>query len=184
MTVAGGYGGWSRYETGSHVDVSGASLLAGLALGNDVGYGRLTVGAFFEGGRGDYTSHNSFSNFASVKGHGDISYLGGGILGCYDLNSGLLTGLYVDGSARVGRSKMDFNSRDILYNGARADFDSSALYYGLHGGLGYIWGISDAASLDFSAKLLWTRQQSDSLTVYQDRLRFEEIPGWASWALA
>lgn len=52
-------GGKSRYSTGSHVDVEGVSMLAGLPLGNDVGLGRLTLGVFFEGGWGSYDSHNS-----------------------------------------------------------------------------------------------------------------------------
>ncbi|MDR1945578.1 MAG: hypothetical protein LBQ51_00180 [Desulfovibrio sp.] len=40
-------GGRMRYNTGSHVDVSGFSLLAGLSLGQDLTPGRLTLGAFF-----------------------------------------------------------------------------------------------------------------------------------------
>lgn len=149
-------------------------MLAGLAVGNDVGMGRLTLGAFFEGGWGSYDSHNSFSNYASVKGDGDTSYYGGGILGRYDLTSGALSGLYFDASARMGRAKMDFDSDDIKYNGSDADFDSASLYYGLHGGLGYVWNITDAVSLDLSAKLLWTRQESDSVSVHGDRVRFKD----------
>ncbi|MDR1242432.1 MAG: autotransporter-associated beta strand repeat-containing protein, partial [Deltaproteobacteria bacterium] len=170
-------GGWSRYNTGSHVDVSGMSLLAGLAFGNDIARGRLTFGAFFEGGWGNYDSHNSFSNAASVGGKGDTSYHGGGVLGRYELTQGALSGLYFDASARMGRAETDFRSGDIQYNGWKADFESSALYYGLHGGLGYVWmipGLDGKGSLDLSAKLLWTRQEGDSLTVYQDRLRFKD----------
>lgn len=167
-------GGKSRYDSGSHVDVEGFSMLAGIAVGNDAGPGRVTLGAFFEGGWGGYDSHNSFSNYASVKGDGDTSYYGGGLLGRYDLTSGALSGLYFDASARMGRAKMDFSSDDIKYNGSDADFDSASLYYGLHGGLGYIWNITDAASLDLSAKLLWTRQESDSVSVHGDRVRFKD----------
>jgi outer membrane autotransporter protein len=171
---SGAGGGKSRYNTGSHVDVEGFSMLAGLALGNDVGMGRLTLGAFFEGGWGSYDSHNSFSNYASVNGDGDTSYMGGGVLGRYDLTSGILSGLYFDASARLGRAKMDFGSGDIQYNGSDANFDSSSLYYGLHGGVGYLWSITDDASLDLSAKLLWTRQEGDSITVHGDRVRFKD----------
>lgn len=161
-------------QTGSHVDVDGFSMLAGLALGNDIGMGRLTLGAFFEGGWGNYDSHNSFSNYASVKGDGDTSYMGGGVLGRYDLTSGALSGLYFDASARIGRAKTDFDTDDIQYNGSDADYDSSALYYGLHGGVGYIWNLTDAASLDLSAKLLWTRQESDSVSIHGDKVKFKD----------
>jgi autotransporter passenger strand-loop-strand repeat protein len=167
-------GGWSRYDTGSHIDVSGTSLLAGVALGSDIPHGRLTLGAFFEGGWGNYDSRNSFSNAASVHGKGDASYYGGGILGRYDVTEGALSGLYFDASARVGRAKTDFRTGDIQYNGWQANFDSSSLYYGLHGGLGYVWKLTDKASLDLSAKLLWTRQQGDNVTVWQDRVRFKD----------
>jgi len=78
-------GGWSRYHTGSHVDVSGLSLLAGIALGNDAGPGRVTLGALFEAGWGNYNSYNSFSQSSSVNGKGNMDYYGGGILGRYDV---------------------------------------------------------------------------------------------------
>jgi autotransporter-associated beta strand protein len=174
----GGFGGMSggasRYYSGSHVDVSGMSLLAGLAFGNDISYGRLTLGTFFEAGRGDYDSYNSFGNFASVDGKGDISYTGFGILGRYDVTEGTFSGIYAEASARMGRAKIDFRTDDIRYNSWRASFKSSSLYYSLHAGLGYVWKISDRSSLDFSAKFLWTRQKGDSLTVYQDSVRFDD----------
>lgn len=44
----------------------------------------------------------------------------------------------------------------------------------MHGGLGYVWNINEAASLDLSAKLLWTRQESDSVSVHNDRVRFKD----------
>lgn len=171
---SGASGGISRYDSGSHVDMKGFSMLAGMAVGNDAGPGRLTLGAFFEGGWGSYDSYNSFGNYASVKGNGNTSYLGGGILGRYDLTSGALSGLYVDASARMGRAQADFRTDDITYNGSNANFDSASPYYGLHGGLGYVWNISEAASLDLSAKLLWTRQEGDSVSVHGDRVRFRD----------
>jgi outer membrane autotransporter protein len=149
-------------------------MLAGLAFGNDIPYCRLTLGAFFEGGRGSYNSHNSFSNAASVDGDGDTSYYGAGLLGRYDLTQGALSGLYFDASARLGRTEADFRTGDIQYNGWKANFESDSLYYGLHGGLGYLWTFSDKALLDLSAKLLWTRQQGDSLTVHTDAVNFKD----------
>ncbi|SBW05730.1 putative Outer membrane autotransporter barrel domain protein [uncultured delta proteobacterium] len=167
-------GGWSRYNTGSHVDVSGASMLAGLAIGNDAGPGRLTAGLFFEGGWGSYNSYNSFSNYASVDGDGDTNYYGGGILGRYDLKRGALSGLYFDASARLGRTSTDFSSGDIRYNGSKADFDSDSMYWGAHAGLGYQWSFTEKAMLDLSGKFIWTRQDSDSVSVHGDKVRFKD----------
>jgi outer membrane autotransporter protein len=171
---AAGGGGWSRYNTGSHIDVSGFSMLTGLALGTDAGPGRITLGAFFEGGWGSYNSYNNFSNYESVSGKGNSDYYGGGILGRYDVKEGALAGLYADASFRMGWARADFNTDDIKYNQQRADFETSSPYYGAHGGLGYVWNFTDKASLDLSAKLIWTRQQGDSVTVHEDRLKFED----------
>jgi outer membrane autotransporter protein len=52
--------------------------------------GQLTLGAFFEYGNGSYDTYNSFSNAASVKGDGDMYYLGGGILARMDFNRAAL----------------------------------------------------------------------------------------------
>ncbi len=200
---AAGSGGWSSYNTGSHVDVSGASMLAGLAVGNDVGPGRVTLGVFFEGGWGNYNSYNSFSNYASVDGDGDTSYYGGGVLGRWDFPIGRTgraaaaqrsepeTGLsgearasapqevepsviYIDASARLGRTSVDFNTSDIRYNGNKADFDSDAMYWGAHAGLGYQWSITEKAMLDMSGKFIWTRQGSDTVKVHGDKVRFKD----------
>ncbi|MDR0528152.1 MAG: autotransporter outer membrane beta-barrel domain-containing protein [Zoogloeaceae bacterium] len=186
VSAFGGIGGGkSRYESGSHSNVSGASMLAGVALGTDVGAGRMTAGTFFEGGRGEYDAQNSFTNAARVKGKGDTSYYGVGALARYDLPSGL----YFDVSARFGRAKTDFKTSDIQYNGWKARFNSDALYYSLHGGAGYLVR-QGALSVDFSARALWTRQQSDHLTVYRDRARFDaadsvraRLGARASWAM-
>ena len=172
--MAAGGGGWSRYHSGSHVDVSGFSMLTGFALGNDLGPGRITLGAFFEGGWDSYNSYNNFSNYESVKGKGNSDYYGGGILGRYDVKEGALSGLYADASFRMGWARTDFNTDDIKYNGQRASFEISSPYYGLHGGVGYIWNFTDKASLDLCAKLIWTRQQGSSVTVHQDKLRFKD----------
>ena len=173
-TFAAGSGGWSRYNTGSHVEVSGASMLAGVAVGNDVSLGRFTAGLFFEGGWGSYNSYNSFSNYASVDGDGDTSYYGGGILGRFDVTSGALSGLYVDASFRLGRADTDFSTNDIRYNGGKADFDSDSMYFGAHAGLGYQWSFSEKAMLDLSGKFIWTRQDGDSVSVHGDKVRFKD----------
>jgi len=176
-------GGWSRYKTGSHVEVFGPQLLLGVAAGTDVfgsndtdgPIGRATGGVFFESGWGGHNTFENFRDFKSVKGSGDISYYGGGLLGRYDVKQGPLAGLYAEASGRVGWSSLDFHTSDIQYNGWNARFSTSAVYYGAHGGVGYLWnvpGTNDKGTLDASAKLLWTHLAEDNITVYQDRVRF------------
>jgi hypothetical protein len=170
-------GGKSRYDTGSHVDVEGFSLLTGLSWGTDLNPGRLTLGAFFEVGTGNYDSHNSFSNAASVKGSGDTDYIGGGILGRFDFRDTGPGHFYAEASGRMGKVESDFSSADLrdLF-GATADYDADSLYYGLHLGTGYVWNINDAASLDLYGKYFWTRQEGDNVTLPTgDPVKFQDV---------
>ncbi len=177
-------GGSVRYNSGSHVDMHSLSLLAGLALGTDITPGRLTLGAFFEYGNGSYNTYNSFNNAASVEGDGNTHYLGGGILGRMDFIDTGSGHFYTEASARAGTVYNNYESSDLRdANGREASYDSTSAYYGLHLGTGYIWNITDKASLDLYGKYFWTRQTGDSITlstgdpidfddVYSSRLRF------------
>ncbi len=173
-SFAAGSGGWNRYNTGSHVDVSGASMLAGLGAGYDLPLGRLTAGLFFEGGWGNYNSYNSFSNYASVDGNGDTSYYGGGILARWEVPLERGDVIYTDASARMGRASSDFSTDDIRYNGNSASFDASSPYWGAHAGLGYQWNLTENTMLDFSARFIWTRQDADNENVYGDQVYFND----------
>ena len=172
-------GGYSRYDTGRHVDVSGASLMTGFGWKQPLNGGKsgsLLAGAFFEAGSGGYDSRNSFGNAASVKGDGDIDYYGGGILGRYDAPQTGPGNLYGAASFRAGHVSTDFSSKDLRDGaGRKADYDSGSAYYGAHAGLGYVWNITEKASLDISTKYLWTHQDSDSVKVLGDPVRFKAV---------
>lgn len=147
VPFAAGSGGRSRYNTGSHVDVSGASMMTGVAWRHALNDGSLLTGVFFEAGWGGYDSHNAFSNAPSVKGDGDISYYGGGVLGRYDFAPVGPGNVYVDGSLRSGYVDTNFSSSDLTdREGRRADYDSGSVYYGAHAGLGYLWHLSKGQS--------------------------------------
>jgi hypothetical protein len=169
-------GGWSRYDTGSHLDVSGVSVIAGLAFGANLNPGRLTLGAFFEGGWGSYNSYNSFSDAASVDGDGDTSYVGGGILGRLEsvaLGSGKV---YAEASGRMGNSATDFSASDLHdASGNHARYDTDGTYYGLHAGLGYIWQVTDSVALDLSGKYFWTHREGDTVRVAGEPFTFEDL---------
>ncbi|MDR2893110.1 MAG: autotransporter outer membrane beta-barrel domain-containing protein [Deltaproteobacteria bacterium] len=179
-------GSHSRYNTGSHVDMNSVSMLTGLAYGLDTAPGRLTLGAFFEYGSGNYDTHNSFSNAASVDGDGDTRYMGGGVLGRMDFAVGgadrpqqtgqIASGptgssprsvIYVEASARMGRMHNNYNTSDLQDGIGQSvgGYDSSSLYYGLHIGTGYIRNLTEKASFDLYGKYFWTRQEGDSITL-------------------
>ena len=165
-------GGWSRYNSGSHVDVSGASIMAGLAWKPELPRGRITFGPFFEAGWGSYNTDNSFSNAADVEGDGTTEYYGGGLLGRYDASCGG----YVEASVRIGGVRNDYHSDDLRdpFTGRKADYDKTRTYYGAHAGIGYVWSIGEQAALDMYAKYFWTRQEGFSTDVGDDPYTFDD----------
>lgn len=180
-------GSSNRYKTGSHADVDGFNIAAGLATGFELADKHLvTIGAFFEYGRGTYNTFNSFTNFASVRGDGDTNYTGGGILGRIDfagtglglvnkLEADQADGLYVEASFRAGHIDTDFNTDDLLGKiGKGSTYDSGADYYGLHGGFGYVMNFDERNSVDVYGRYLWTRIDSETVNIGQDRLHFDE----------
>ncbi|MCL2347630.1 MAG: autotransporter outer membrane beta-barrel domain-containing protein [Planctomycetaceae bacterium] len=155
-------GGWSRYNTGSHADMSGLSLVAGLSWCASLKSAPLTLGTFFEYGNGSYDTFNSFNNAASIRGDGNLHHFGGGILGRMDFRNHF----YADASFRAGQINNGYLSgdlRDAL--GRAASYDSASPYYGLHVGGGKVWNITNHSTLDLYGKYLWTQQQGDFVTL-------------------
>jgi outer membrane autotransporter protein len=145
--------------------MSSVSLIAGLAWGKDLSPGHLTLGAFFEHGNGSYDTYNSFSNAASVHGNGDLYHIGGGLLGRMDFAPTGAGHFYAEASGRAGDAHNEYSGDLRDGTGARGAYGSSAAYYGLHLGTGYLWNINDEASFDLYGKYFWTRQDGDSLTL-------------------
>lgn len=169
-------GGWSRYNTGSHMDLSSVSLLTGLAWAGDLVPGHLTFGAFFEYGNGSYDTYNSFTTAAAVHGKGTLYHLGGGILGRMDFTDTGSGHTYTEASLRAGNLHNDYHADDLRDSfGRRAEYTSNSAYYGIHLAAGYIWKINDKDSLDLYGKYFWTRQQGDSVTLPTgDPVKFED----------
>ncbi|MDR2800420.1 MAG: autotransporter outer membrane beta-barrel domain-containing protein, partial [Desulfovibrio sp.] len=133
---------------------------------------------FFEYGNGSYGTYNSFSNAASVHGDGDMYYLGGGILGRMEFTDTGPGHFYVEASGRMGKAYNEYDSSDLRDSrtGVRANYDSSSMYYGLHFGTGYVWKMTEHASLDLCGKYFWTRQQGDKVTLANgDPVRFKDV---------
>ncbi|MDR1035504.1 MAG: autotransporter outer membrane beta-barrel domain-containing protein [Deltaproteobacteria bacterium] len=168
-----GQGGRSRYDTGSHVDVDGVSLMTGLVWRKPFDSGSVFhAGVFLEAGWGSYDSYNSFANAESVHGNGDTSYLGAGGLFRYDSPGGV----YADASVRAGQTRTSFSSTDLRNpSGQKAEYDTDSAYMGAHIGLGYVAHLSDRTTLDLSARYIWTRQGADSVKVLGDTVSFDPV---------
>ncbi|MDO5379520.1 MAG: autotransporter outer membrane beta-barrel domain-containing protein, partial [Acidaminococcaceae bacterium] len=153
-------GGSMRYDTGSHADVKGYNFALGMGKAVANNAGKLTFGPFMEYGYGDYTSY--LDN--GIRGDGKTKYYGIGLLARQDNKSGL----YYEGSLRYGRMDADYASGDMTGVGGSkvfADYDSSSSYYGAHLGIGKVNKINDTTKTDLYAKLFYTHQGGDSVTL-------------------
>ncbi|MDR1228855.1 MAG: autotransporter-associated beta strand repeat-containing protein [Azoarcus sp.] len=169
-------GGSLRYDTGSRIDVDGFSLLAGLSHGAALASGRLTFGAFYEYGEGNYNTSNSFAS-GKVKGSGNTEYSGGGLLLRFDANASASGHFHGEATARAGTVKTDFSSADLRSShGVAANYETDGAYYGVHLGAGYALKLSDRTALDLYGKYLWSRQKGDSLTLNTgDPIVFDDV---------
>ena len=161
--------GKSRYDTGSHSDVEGYTMMAGAAMNQKTAFGSLALSAFVEYGSGDYNSSGTYSGVHAKSG-GDSSFTGVGVLGRFAWSNNF----YTDASIHTGKSKSDFSSNDLAF-GQRASYDIKGNYVGAHVGVGYIMPINPQMKLDMSARYLWNRIDGDSATILGDRFRFDDI---------
>jgi hypothetical protein len=142
-------GGKLRHKTGSHIDVNGVILITGLSATRTIQAGDLTLGAFFEHGEGDYSTHTSLGN-----GQGDANYSGGGLLAHLEFNETPRGHLYAEATARAGLIDLDFT----------ADADRSRSdYASAHVGLGYVVKLDEYSALNLYGRYLWSRQGSDTV---------------------
>jgi hypothetical protein len=159
----------SRYDSGSHVTSNDQFLAAGLGVRQEA----FTAGAFIEGGWGNYDSHNSFYNAASVDGDGHARYYGAGLLGRYAFASGF----YTEASLRAGRTRLSFDTGDLqnLASGEFARYRLHSRYVSAHLGVGYELPLTTDQTLDLSAKYLGSRVGGKHVTVAGDPLHFERV---------
>jgi hypothetical protein len=154
-------GGSSRYDTGSHINLDSLALMMGLAKSGDVGAARLTGGAFFEYGNGNYDTYNAFSS-GPVYGGGNGHYLGGGVLGHAKWAGPGPGQFYAETVLRAGQATNGFSSADLVSGGVAASYDTTSAYYGVQTGLGYVLPLAPATTVDLYGKYFWTRLEGDS----------------------
>jgi outer membrane autotransporter protein len=175
-TFAAISGGKSRYKTGSHADVDGYSLMAGLSWGKALSAGRVTLGGFFEYGNGNYDTYNSFATAAKVRGKGDLKQYGAGILGRFDAAASKTGNWYAEASARAGKIDNDYSSADLRDSqGRKAKYSAESAYASAHLGAGYVWKLTEQSALDLYGKAFWTRQEGDSVRLSTgEEVKFED----------
>jgi predicted outer membrane repeat protein len=145
-------GGFTRYNTGSHIDLKNTSLIAGVAKTEEVQNLRdaqLTYGGFIEFGANWYDTYND-----AVRGRGNNQYYGLGFLSRLALSENY----YVEISLRGGTTRGNFSSGDM---GQPASYDTDAPYWGGHMGIGYITELAESLKLNSYMKYLYAAQNGE-----------------------
>ena len=161
------YGNHSEYETGSHVNVNGWSGIVGIGKTNADG---LTVGAFFENGEGNYSTHNIFTN-DYIRGDGEACYNGGGFL----VRKDNANGVYAEASLRAGNLQNEL--RNAVRNGSElTGYDIDTFYYGAHIGIGKVIPRgNDGDSLDVYGKFIYTHHDGETFDIGGTATKFDSV---------
>lgn len=170
------HAGYSRINTGSHVNIKALNLIAGIALGVQTDFAKYMVGPFFEAGFGDYKTHNSFDNAASVDGNGTTNFRGAGILSRVDFADIALGHPWLEGSFRFGRASNKYDTKDMSDAlGRTVDYDTDASYQSFHVGLGYMFNLTEAGHLDVYGKYFWSHLGRSDVNVLGDPIEFDDV---------
>ena len=172
MAVNGGY---STFKAGTTITMGYGSLVAGLARQCKIGPMGYLAGAFFETGLGRFHSEYETDNSRAIDSEGHDYYYGAGALAKVFLNRDALRGLYTEGSIRYGLMMSDWQSHDINISGRTADWDGRAPYLTAHGGLGYMWDVTDNVTADVYAKYFWGHLWGDDGTICGQKFEFDDI---------
>ena len=161
------YGNHSEYETGSHVNVNGWSGIVGIGKTNANG---LTVGAFFENGEGNYSTHNIFTN-DYIRGDGEACYNGGGFL----VRKDNANGVYAEASLRAGNLQNEL--RNAVRNGSElTGYDIDTFYYGAHIGIGKVIARgNDGDSVDVYGKFIYTHHDGETFDIGGTTTKFDSV---------
>ena len=160
-------GGSMRQETGSHIDTHTWNAILALGHANKKERGTMEYGAFFEYGTGNYTTHAE----NDVRGDGNASYTGGGLLGKYTLANGV----YVEGSLRAGNVKDD--ARNVLSDptGNVYSYDTNANYFGAHLGVGKEIPLANGNTVDVYGKFFYNRRNGVSFTANKNNFDLDAV---------
>ena len=155
------HGGWSKYSTGSDVELKGMALVVGTATQlND-----FTVGAFAEVGTG-----SSDVGEGASTADGDHRYYGLGLGAVWAPDDHW----HVDGAVRLGQGKTEYKG---FLEGNRANYDSDSFYASMHVGAGYQWMLTERLSADVYGRYALGYIDGDDLTIDDpdhSRLHMEE----------
>lgn len=178
-------GASARYNTGSHVDLSGTNMVMGVSKALPVKNAHVLLGVFVEAGFARYQTYNGFSDRPSVTARGNNRYLGGGLLAHASqmvkdsAGARRSRGVYAETSLRAGRMDMDFASSDLRdVAGSQATYTASTPYFGAHVGTGYVWDIGESTTAEVYGQVYWTHLKGNKFSVLGDPVTVEDVNSW------
>lgn len=142
-------GGYSQYQTGSEIDLTGASLATGVASR----YQDLSYAGFIESGWASSNSH-----IVNTKVDAAHNYYGVGTAGRWQINDGL----HLDGSLRTGWASTKFTGD---YGLQSVTYTSNAFYFTGHVGIGYVAPLTKTLSVEPYARYVYSYLGSDTAKV-------------------
>ena len=160
------HGNASEYETGSHVDVNGWSMIVGASSKLENG---TSVGAFFETGTGNYRTFNDLDG-VTMRGDGESTYWGGGLMARHAFDNGF----YAEGSVRVGQLK---NKLENAVKGSEGltGYDIDTVYAGAHIGAGKVFELANGDNVDVYTKFLYSYNEGKTFAIDGDKVDFGSV---------
>ena len=161
------HGNASEYETGSHVDVNGWSMIVGASSKLENG---TTVGAFFETGTGNYRTFNDLDG-VTMRGDGESTYWGGGLMARHAFDNGF----YAEGSVRVGKLENELKNA-VKGSQGLTGYDIDTLYFGAHVGAGKVFELNSTGdNIDVYTKFLYTYNEGKNFAIDGDSVNYSSV---------
>ncbi|MDO4690023.1 MAG: autotransporter outer membrane beta-barrel domain-containing protein [Fusobacterium sp.] len=143
-----------RNNTGSHIDIKGKHLNAGLSKKIYLKNANLVYGALIEYGQGKYKSY--IEN--NIKAEGDIKNIGLGFFSKYTF----LNNVSLENSLHIGRLNSDYKSSSFF---TPVNYKYNTSYYAWHMGLGKVFKIDENKNIRLYSKYLMNIQNKKDVTL-------------------
>lgn len=157
----------TRQNLGSHIDMSGISLLTGFSRQ----IGSIMTAYFIESGWGSYKTYDRYEG-AQIVGNGHGNYYGLGML----VKKDLANQYYTDASLRLGWISTGYNNPDLQKSsGSSAAYNTGFAYYSAHIGIGKKFQLTKNNELDIFTRYLFAHQNANEVNIAGDQFKFDAL---------
>ncbi len=164
------YGKREKFDVASDLDIKGYSAIVGAGWRSRASFADVTGALFYEHGKGDYTTENTFGG-KSFDGTGSLRTNGGGAALRFDFENGT----HASASIRIG--DLNTSMDNVLMDGMDRvwGYDVSSTYYGLTTEIGHEWTLSHALTLEGYAAYGYTYVDSADFSIGKEKFTFDSV---------